>query len=120
MNYNCMIELETINALNILILHKRNSIKLKKNIYRLTLLKKFLELGIIKSIKYDKNSYIISRNLLYKSKVSLVYSNTKKISIKYNFLKKLKNTYIIKTTKGFLTTEEAFNYKIGGLLVAKL
>jgi len=115
-----LIEIQTLNAINILILHKPNCIVLKKDKTKLDILRKFLELNILKSIVIKNNKIVLKANKRYKIKLVILYSITKKISISLKILKKLKNSYILKTSKGILTSTEAVNFRTGGVLLVKL
>jgi len=115
-----LVEIQTLNAINILILHKPNLVKLKVSKRKLSLLQKFLELNIIKCLVIKNKQIIIKGNKNYNTKLSIIYSNTKKIPISLKTIKRLKNNYILKTSRGILTSTEAVKFKVGGLLLAKL
>ena len=94
-----------------------------------SVLYKFIELGLIKHVKFINKNYIqiyptyINEQRIF-TNLKILYKPSHKKNINVNTLKKLKkykyNCFIILlTTKGLLTNIEALNNGVGGILLCK-
>lgn len=118
-----------INELKLGLLHKKIKIKIKNRLYFKNLLLCLLKINFIKSFKI-KNSMILiefsftNKNLLYKNIINFYNLRNKKM-FRLKFLKKFhymnsNSFYILSTSKGFLTHNEAIINNVGGIIFFKL
>lgn len=100
-------------------------IKNKKNLNNLKI---FIKLNIIKFIKIENNKLIVYINYIngkpiFKNIINLYKSSNKKF-IKNKEIKKLlinkKYVFILSTNKGIITSYEAINLNVGGLILSQL
>ena len=122
----------TVSALNIAYKSNQKMLKLplcKKNE---AVLKKLLTLGLIQglSIKKENNRRIVSIMLAYQygrpvlKKIILISTDSKKYTASIKSLQRfasldISTCYIISTSLGLLTEQEAFFKHIGGMLLLK-
>jgi ribosomal protein S8 len=118
-----------------LTIYKLTAIAKKKNfiIPRIkkieNILKKFLQLNLIKNIKCYNNFYKITHTQIWKNinisnfKIYFKKSHIKILSYKdLQILKKYKYSkfYLLSTNKGVLSINEAIKKKCGGILICKI
>lgn len=115
-----------INLIKINLMFKNKIIKIKLHKNDFNILKIFLKLNIIKSIKhFNKNYYILflNNNNYYNNIINL-YKPSKTQHIKYRNIclinKKKTNISILSTNKGLINNFEAEREKIGGILIMNL
>lgn len=92
-----------------------------------SLIKKLIQLNVIKFVKKENNSYLIFLNYkhnkpVFSLKCLFKQSNLKSISIKIikQIIKKNYTTFIISTNKGIITSKEAIKKNHSGTLIAKV
>ena len=113
-------------------LAKKKYYTIQKNKITLLLLKKFIQIGLVKSVKSNiKNTtllyvyinYINNNNVYIKITTLYTLSKKKNVNIKTLLLKKKFNTnstLLILTSKGLLTNFEAIAKNIGGVLLCQI
>jgi len=117
--------------------YKQNAVAKKKYYYfnlnrkSQQVLLKFIDLGLIASIKYLDNNNIkckifinyVNKTTTFKTlKILLKLGKKSSISLKTSLkLKKYKtnSTFLLLSSKGIITNFEAINFKIGGILLCK-
>lgn len=117
-----------INVIKVNYLLKKKNIKILINKKDLKILKIFIKLNLISSIKINHNTYnvifhYIDNEPTFKN-IKNLFKTSNMIYLNLNQIKKInkKNNSIIilSTNKGLITNFEAEQYKIGGIVVLKI
>lgn len=123
----------TISALNVACLGKATTLCIPVNKYTLSILIKLYDINLLQKIDLKKNgvqlnatitlTYFYGKSVLKKLRV--VSTNSKKyhVSIKmlqYFTSKTTSTRFLISTSKGILTNQEAVAQHIGGLMIVSI
>lgn len=127
-----MTYIKFINLYQQNMLAKKKYYLLHTNKINIIILKKFIQLGLIKYVKINtKNSklfYVFINYIKYgnvSKKIKTLYKPSKKQNIKIKTLEiqkkfKTNSTILLLTSKGLLTNFEALEQKIGGILLCQI
>jgi len=118
----------TLNLVRIGIKHKLKCIKIPKTKKSLSVLIVLLKYNIILGwsvyLKKNRTIYLVYFNKTKKN-ITTFIKPTKKLTIKYKFIKKIywkfsSNTIFLLTSRGILSINDAFKKKTGGFLFFRI
>lgn len=120
--YNC------INLIKISVSKNKKGFVIINNTKNINIVKVFLKINIIKFVRIKDNyifAYInyVNNKPIFKNIINM-FKPSKKRFISLKELEKIKKKHnwilILSTNKGLINNFEAVNFKVGGLLIAKI